>query len=197
MALWALCLDWQDAFRSPPLHLALARDFKKLMDSLSPQEGWIHLYTSSPPWPAAWGLVSEMSLFEKPAKIQMLLFSLYVWNFCTAAGFKEASMREKSSRLDPQLSRNFRTRSSQCWTEDPLQGPWSQLRDEWGSVCSQASSYGIAVTQMALNSYAWLQGNSESQMPRVCWKSTGKVSPNTPFCFLCMGIKVSTGPSTP
>lgn len=181
-SIWLSKLSWlerQDAFRSPTLHLALARDFKKLMGALSPQEGWIHLHRSSPPWPGAWDLVSEMSFFEKPAKRQMLLLSLHVWNFCTAAGFKGASMREKSSRLDPKLSRNFRTRGSQCWTEDPLQGPWSQLRDEWGSACSQASLDDIAVTQMALNSYARLQGNSESQMPRVCWKSTGKVSPNT------------------
>lgn len=88
----------------------------------------------SPPWPGAWDLVSEMSLFEKPAKRQMLLLSLYVWNFCTAAGFKGTSMREKSSRLDPKLSRNFRTLGSQCWTEDaqtmePAKG--------WVGVCMQ------------------------------------------------------------
>lgn len=73
-------------------------------------------------------------------------------------------MRERSSRLDSKLSRNFRVMNQNSVLSAELktlhENHGARLRDE----CECVNTF--PANQMALNSYAQFQGNVES---RVSW----------------------------
>lgn len=175
MVFRALCLDWQDAFRRP---LGLGQRLQEADGPLSLQEGWIHLHTCLLHHGLELGIYYQRWAYLKSQPKGKCYYSHCM---CEIFAQLQASREPQWGRRaagwipkSPETSGHLALRA-----ELKTLRPWSQLRDEWGSSCSHASSDDIAVAQMALNSYARLQGNSESHMPRVRWKSTGKVSLNT------------------
>lgn len=130
-SIWFSRLSWHKRCKQKPIFTPSLGQVAKWAPSFLPFAAWLrkdeftykHVFS-----PTTWSLGFSFrdrigSLSEKPAKRQMLLLSLYVWNFCTAAGFQEPLWG--------------RTAVSQIPGSPETSGTWigiQLLRQNWGTT---------------------------------------------------------------